>query len=162
MNAKKINLASGPATRGRRLHLLVRLTMLALFALFATTPALAGNGRDFAGFYHYEKTADIGNNKQITLSLRLFNHSGASVAGAVVMLEGQLPLGETYGSIAGVYVNDGASVPVTGSFAIPDADYQRWQAGALPHLRIEYFNANGNRVRRPIELVPALLTGEQP
>ena len=161
MTTNKLCSTSGPATRGRRLHFLARLTMLALLALFATTPALAGNGRDFAGFYHYEKTADVGDTKQMTLSLRLFNYSGANVADAVVMLEGQLPLGETYGSIAGVYVDDGASGPVTGTFAIPDADYQRWQAGALPHLRIEYTDSNGNRVRRPIELIPALM-GERP
>lgn len=161
MNMKQCCSTFWPARPRRHLRFLVSLAIAALLALVATTPALAANGRDFAGLYHYDKTADLENQKQVNLSLRLFNYSGSFVGSAVLILEDELSIGQPYGSIAGISLDDGASVPITGSFAIPDAEYQRWQAGALPHLWIDYIDANGSRVRRPIELVPALM-GEQP
>lgn len=54
------------------------------------------------------------------------NYSSACVA-SIVALESEPPIDETYGSVAGISINDGAIVPVTGSFAVPDAEYQYWQ-----------------------------------
>lgn len=161
MNAKKINLASGPATIGRRLHLLVRLTILALLALFATTPALAADGSGFASLYRYGKAADLGSQKQVTLFLRLLNYSGADVTDAAVVMDDLLSVGEGAGNIAGISINDGAVVSVSGEFAIPNDEYERWQAGASSKLVIKYIDDAGNQMRQPIELIPGL-TGEQP
>jgi len=167
MNTNKANLASGPATKGRRLHLPVRLTMLALFVLLAAPPVLAVNGRDFAGFYQYAKTADfeaktadLGAQTQVTLSLRVFNYSGADVAGATLTLE-RFPFGETYGSVAGITIPAGGDTSVSASFVVPAAEYQHWQEGAAPQLRIDFTDGADNRMRRPIELMPDLM-GEQP
>jgi len=157
MNVRKFPFVPATASGERRLKLAAR-AMLALLAVFAgTTAALAVNGRDFAGVYRYDKTADLGSQKQVTLSLRLFNHSGARVANAVVTLEGQRPVDDSYGNISGVSIDDSGSVPFGGRFTIPEAEYQRWQAGGMPHLRIEYLDIGGNHVRRPIELIRVLV-----
>ncbi len=158
---KNFRLPIAPAIRGERLDFIVWIGALALLALSLAPHVLAANGRDFAGFYRYEKTADLDQQKQVTLTLRLFNYSGANVSGAVVTLQGALPTGPGYGSITGVSVDDGGRTAITGSFTIPDNEYQRWQAGALPRIYIEYTDTAGNQMRRPIEIISAPM-GERP
>ncbi len=134
---------------------------LALLALVCAMPAIAANGRDFAGLYQYRKLGDVDNQTQVTLSVRLFNYSGADVSGAVVTLEDGLLPGQGYGSIASVTIDDGGATSLSGNFTIPESEYQRWQTGVLPRLYIDYTDRNRSRARRLIELAPAPL-GEQP
>ncbi len=130
-----------------------RALLLAACALCAAT-VLAVNGRDFAGFYRYRLTADFQDTKQVTLTLQLFNYSGAAVSGATVRME-DLVTGAT-GSIAGVSINPGGSATVSGTFVIPADEFARWQAGGSPRLAIEYTSADGNRVSQLVELAPWL------
>lgn len=160
--SKKFRRVTLSARWCRRLDCGVRIgVLLALFTLFASVPARAVDGRDFAGVYQYARTGDAGSMQQVSLSLRLFNYSGADVTNATVALEGYTPLAETYGSIAGVSISADAAVPVSASFAIPAAEYESWQEGGVPHLSIEFTDAAGHQVRRMIELVPGQ-AGEQP
>lgn len=128
--------------------------LLALCALWAGAPALAlDEGGDFAATVRYDKTADLPNAKQVTLSLRLFNFSGGDVAGATVLVHSALPPGDALGSIANVTLLDNTHVLLSGRITVPASDYQRWQDGAEPQLVIEYVDAGGNKVRRPIEVM---------
>ncbi len=150
---------ASPRSRGFRSF--VTVTIPALVSLLATVPALAANDRDFAGFYSYQKTADLSDNKQVTLTLLLLNFSGADVSGATVVVQSTLPFRQAFGNIADVSVNDNGNVSVSGSLTIPEAEYQRWQAGAQPLLIIEYTDDAGNPVQQPVDLIPSV-AGAQP
>ncbi len=151
MNTKQNFRPTSPSQSNRHTAL-VRVVLVALFALCAST-VLAVNGRDFAGFYRYRLTADLQDTKQVTLTLQLFNYSGADVSGATVRME-DLVIGAS-GSIAGVSINTGGNATVSGTFVIPADEFARWQAGGSPRLTIEYTGEEGNRVLRQIELGPA-------
>ncbi len=155
MNRIKIIPCAGIAARSP-LHVLLMAIISSLLAALCASPALAADGRDFAGFYRYEKTADLPSGmKQVTLSLRLFNYSGADLTGAALVLENRLPLGATLGSVGGVSIDDGADAVVSGSFTVPDAEFQRWRSGGAPQFVLEYFDDEGDKVQRPVELIPA-------
>jgi len=167
MNTKK-KFCLALARRNWRLEFLARsamsaATLFVLLALLPSTPAFAADGRDFAALYRSDETGDLPGKKPVTVFLRLFNYSGADITGATVVMESPLPRGKTFGSIAGVSIDDGANVTVSGGFVIPDTEYARWRTGASPQLMIEYVDNDGNQVQRPIELTPAPMPmGEQP
>ncbi len=152
MNTKQ-NVRPTSPSQSNRHTALVHVVLAALFALCAST-VFAVNGRDFAGFYRYRLTADFQDTKQVTLTLQIFNYSGADVSGATVRIE-NLVTGAT-GSIAGVSINTGGSATVSGTFVIPAVEFARWQAGGSPRLAIEYTGADGSRVSQLVELAPWL------
>ncbi len=153
MNTKQNFRPTSPSQSNRH-RALVRVVLVALFAVCAAT-VLAVNGRDFAGFYRYQLTADLQDRKQVTLTLQIFNYSGVDVRGATVQIIEGLVIGAT-GSIDGVAINTGGSATVSGNFVIPADEFARWQAGGSPRLAIEYTNADGNRVSQLVELAPGL------
>lgn len=135
-----------------------RFGFLACVILLALGTAAAKDGRDFAGFYEVSEVVEFVEEFQVTLTVRVFNYSGTEVNGATVMLEDSFLPGEPYGSfITPVYFQDRASVRLSDRFTIPRREYEGWQEGRTPRLTIEFMDADGNTLRRPIELAPMLL-----
>ena len=123
--------------------------------LFAPIPpGHATNGRDFAGFYAVTNPTDLGGQFRVTLALRVFNYSGADVTSATITLQDPLTPGpgKDYGAVSAVSIGDGDSVTVSADFTIPGDEYDRWQNGGDPSMRIDYQYPSGNAVQRGIEL----------
>ena len=132
--------------------------ILVCLILLALGTAAAKDGRDFAGFYQVSEVVEFVEEFQVTLTVRVFNYSGADVNNATIMLEDSFLPGEPYGSfITPVYFQDRESVRLSDRFTIPRREYEGWQEGRTPRLTIDYMDADGNTIRRPIELVPMLL-----
>ena len=132
--------------------------ILVCLILLALGTVAAKDGRDFAGFYQVSEVVEFVEEFQVTLTVRVFNYSGAEVNDATIMLEDSFLPGEPYGSfITPVYFQDRESVRLSDRFTIPRREYEGWQEGRTPRLTIEFMDANGNTIRRPIELVPMLL-----
>ncbi len=130
-----------------------RFGILACLILLAVSTAAAKDGRDFAGFYEVSEVVEFVEEFQVTLTVRVFNYSGTEVDDATIMLEDSFLPGEPYGSfITPVYFQDRASVRLSDRFTIPRREYEGWQEGRTPRLTIEFMDANGNTIRRPIEL----------
>lgn len=129
--------------------------LLAVFVI----PLLAvqGDGRDFAGFYGVADVQDLGEDVSLTLKLRVFNYSGADVSDATLRLRGNLALEDTYGSFAEVWIMTGESVRLEGTFVLPRHEYEQWEKGATPHLRIEFSDAAGRPTEQVVELGRMLL-----
>ena len=135
-----------------------RFGILGCLILLAVSTAAAKDGRDFAGFYEVSDVVEFVEEFQVTLTVRVFNYSGTEVNDATIMLEDSFLPGEPYGSfITPVYFQDRESVRLSDRFTIPRREYEGWQKGRTPSLTIDYMDADGNTVRRPIELVPMLL-----
>ena len=113
-----------------------------------------GDGREFSGFYRVSDVSVSGDTASLTLTRRLFNHSTADVSNATVMLRDWIIPSRNFGTFPSVGVPAGRSVQLSGTFQIPQREYQSWQQGRPPFLMIEYADVAGNKVRRPIEVVP--------
>ncbi|PYU21650.1 MAG: hypothetical protein DMG30_17135 [Acidobacteria bacterium] len=125
---------------------------LVLAALAWAGLAWAGNGRGFSGFYRCSDVNVSGETASLTLTLRLFNHSDTTAANATVLLRDWIVPSRNYGSFPNLNIPRGQAVQVSGNFQIPQREYQSWQQGRPPSLIIEYVDASGNKVRRPIEI----------
>ena len=112
--------------------------------------ARAENGTGFSGFYHYSVGSVSGDTASPTLTLRLVNHSGMNVSNATVLVRDPVIRGLNYGSFPNVNIHAGQTVSLSGVFEIPQREYQNWRLGRTPTLTIEYTDAAGNHVRRPI------------
>lgn len=114
--------------------------------LCAALTSLAEDGRDFTAMYAVSN-ANVGSDTvALTLTLRLFNHSGADVADATVVLEDPSQQGGSFGSITGVAVRYREDIRLSADFIISRAEYDAWQQGGQPKLHIDFTDANGNSV----------------
>lgn len=131
---------------------------LAVLNLLVALGAPAENGRDFAGFYELGDAVDLGDQVAVHMTVRVYNYSGADVIDARIVLEDTLPMGDDLGSFAmTVDIPDYESVRATESFTVPRPEYDHWQAGEAPQLRLDYTDAAGNDHRAPVELMPMLV-----
>ena len=113
-----------------------------------------GNGREFSGFYRVSDVSVSGDTASLTLTLRLINHSSADVSNATVALRDSIIPSRNFGTFPNVSVPAGQTVQLSGTFQVPQREYESWQQGRRPFLMIEYADATGNKVRRPIEVAP--------
>ena len=111
------------------------------------------NGRDFSGFYRTSDVSVSGETASLTLTVQIFNRSGADVSNATVLLSDWIIPGRNYGSFQNVDVADGHDVRLSGTFQIPQREYAGWQQGRPPNLIIQYADAAGNKMRRLIAIV---------
>ena len=136
--------------------------ILSCLILLAASTAVAKDGRDFAGFYEVSNVVELGQELQVTLTVRVFNYSDADVNDATITLEDSLLPGETYGSyLTPVYVQPRESVRLSDHFTIPRREYEYWQEGGTPSLTIKFRDPDGNTILRMIELAPMLVGGEE-
>ena len=139
-----------------------RVGILACLTLLALSMVAAKDGRDFAGFYEVSEVVEFFEEFQVTLTVRVFNYSDADVNDTAITLEDSLLPGQTYGSfITRVYILDRESARVSDQFTIPRREYEDWQEGGTPLLIIDYMDANGNTIHRPIELAQMPLGEEE-
>ncbi len=144
------------------LSLLRILALVAGLVLLAPiNPGRATDGRDFAGFYAVSNVADLGTDYRVTLTVRVFNYSDADVSGATVTLQDSFLIDTDYGTFPGtISIPDRDSVRISANFTVSRAEYDSWQSGGTPRLRVDYQNNSGNAVRRTIELAEGL-AGEE-
>jgi hypothetical protein len=128
---------------------------------WSVPPAHAIDGRDFAGFYQLSNVTELVDEVQLTFSVEVLNYSDAEVTNATVTLEVFPFIDPPYGSFPAVSMLDRESVALSSHFTIPAEEFDRWQVGANPSLFITYTGANGNLVKRAIELTPMLVVVEE-
>src|SRR5216117_4384562 len=85
------------------------------------------NGRDFSGFYRTSDVSVSGDTTSLTLTVQIFNRSGADVSNATVLLSDWIIPSRNYGSFQNVDVADGRDVRLSGTFQIPQREYAGWQ-----------------------------------
>ncbi|HKV64042.1 MAG TPA: hypothetical protein VJO16_19200 [Candidatus Acidoferrum sp.] len=138
----------------------------ALVAGLTLSGKARGNGRDFSGSYQVSDVSVSGDTASLTLRLRLFNHSTADVSNATVVLRDWVVPSRSYGSFPNVNIPTGKTVELSGTFQVPQHEYQSWQRGRPPFLMLEYTDGAGSKVRRPIEVLghvrPEAGTGSPP
>ena len=124
--------------------------------IFSTAAALAVDGRDFAGFYEVGNVRELGDDVELTFSVRIYNYSDADVTAATVTVQDALDCRTSYMVFPDVSLPDRNAVRLSSAFVMPRREYERWQAGASPLVFIEFVNGAGNRMPKYVELVQAL------
>jgi len=74
------------------------------------------------------------------------------VSNATVQVRDPVIRGLSYGSFPNIDIPAGQTVSLSGILEIPQREYQSWRLGRTPTLTIEYRDAAGNDVRRPIQI----------
>jgi hypothetical protein len=119
-----------------------------------TGPAPAENGRDFAGSYEITNLTDWGEDLSLTLTLRIFNYSGADVTDVQLTLNDPLLFDQVYADLGVIDVVYRDQVLVTNQVTVPAEEYERWREGRPPQVSVEYLTADGDPAWRPVELMP--------
>ena len=123
-----------------------------VLAGLAWTGLARADGRNFSGFYQVSDVSVSGETASLTLTLRLINHSSADVSNATVALRDSIIPSRNFGTFPNVSVPAGQTVQLSGTFQVPQREYESWQQGRRPFLMFEYADISGNKVRRPIEV----------
>jgi hypothetical protein len=114
--------------------------------LLATVAALANsNGREFSGYFDVSGVQEQGELVQVTLHLKLFNHSDADVNSVIVTLVDSSPAMTLRGNFAPVKVwKSQKFIELSQEFSVTKREYGEWMtAPAQPNLIILFQDSTG-------------------
>jgi len=113
--------------------------------LLVTVGASAKNGRYFTGYYNLSGVQEQGDLIQVTLHLRLFNHSNSDLSSVVVTLLDSAPALNFRGNYEPVKVwKKQQFIEMSQEFTVPKLEFQQWtQAPAQPNLVILFQDSTG-------------------
>jgi len=123
-----------------------------ILVLVVAGTAFASQGRDFAG--PFALGAASSSNGQVTpnFSTRIYNYSGADVAGAIVTLQCQEQPNQAHATFSSVAIAATSSVKLSGQVTVSQTEYDQWQRGRAPDLFIAYTDSAAASQRRKVEL----------
>lgn len=120
-------------------------TGLVLAVLLLAITAPAKSGREFSGYFDVSGVHDQGELVQVTLHLKLFNHSDADARGVIVALANSGPSMMLRGSFQPVKVwKSQHFLEMSQEFTVSKQEFREWMtAPAQPNLIIMYEDARG-------------------
>jgi len=139
-------------------------TLLAV-PLLLTVMAAANSGHDFSGYFDLSDVKEQGDLVQVTLHLRLFNHSEADARSVIVALFDSAPEMTFRGNFDPLKVwKSQHFVEMSQQFTITKREFREWNGPpAQPNLVILFQDANGRSWQKGAQLsrrpfVPAAQT----
>ena|SRR5579871_4477091 len=127
------------------------VTLLALLA-FGAAFAPAKDGRDFAGFYSLDAGSPEGGQVHVTLTLQVFNYSGADLEQATLALRSGPPEDVTFATYDAIREwRDGADVRLAMHFTVPQEVYERWRGRRQPAIVIMNRDQQGQALERLVQ-----------
>lgn len=132
----------------RSITWLVCLVTIAIALL--TTNSRASNGREFSGYFDVSHAQDQGDLVQVTLHLKLFNHSNADARSVLVALMDSSPAMTVRGNFQPVKVwKSGQFIEISQEFSIPKHEFDDWMRTPVqPNLLIFFQDAKGRTLQR--------------
>ena len=140
----------------------------ALFAaLLLAVMAPAKSGRDFSGYFDVSDVHAQGDLVQVTLHLKLFNHSDADAKSVIVTLLDSSPTMTLRGNFQPVKVwRSQKFVEMSQEFTVSQREYREWTTTPIqPNLLILYQDGNGKSWQKGAEISRrplAVKTEQQP
>ena len=116
-----------------------------LVALLFATAASARGGRDFSGYFDFSGVQEQGDLVQVTLHLKLFNHSDEDARSVIVTLVDSSPAMTLRGNFQPVKVwKSQQFIEMSQEFSITKREFREWmQPPAQPNLIILYQDTRG-------------------
>jgi hypothetical protein len=125
-----------------------------ILVLVVAGAAFASQGRDFAGPFALGTASSSNGQVTLNFSTRIYNYSGADVAGATVTLQCQEQPEQVHATFNSVAVAATGSVKLSSQITVSQTEYDQWQRGRAPDVFIAYTDASGASQRRKVELTP--------
>ena len=132
--------------------LVVGLLLVALS--LATVAATAHSGREFSGYFDVSGIQEQGDLVQVTLHLKLFNHSDADAKSVIVTLVDSSPAMTLRGNFQPVTVwKSQRFIEMSQEFSVTKREFREWMAPpAQPNLVILYQDGNGKSWQKGAQL----------
>src|SRR5271169_2463270 len=113
--------------------------------LLSTVAAMAKNGREFSGYFDVSGVREQGDLVQVTLHLKLFNHSDADVKSVIVTLVDSSPAMTLRGNFQPVKVwKSQQFIEMSQEFSVTKREFREWmQAPAQPNLVLLFQDSSG-------------------
>jgi hypothetical protein len=125
---------------------------LALLAI-SVAMAPAKDGRDFAGFYSLTGASPDGDQVHVTLTVQLYNYSGADLEQAAVAIRSGPPETITFGTYDAVREwQDGSDVKFAIHLTVPQAVYESWARLRQPAICIVNRDERGRTLERTAQV----------
>jgi len=120
-----------------------------LAALLLTLSASANRGRDFTGYFDVSGVQEQGDLVQVTLHLKLFNHSDADAKSVIVTLMDSSPTATFRGNFQPVKVwKSQHFLEVSQEFTVTKREFAQWMAPpAQPNLVILFQDSKGKTLQ---------------
>ena len=145
------------STKGGIMHsvLISRVGAAALLvlSLFATVPAVAKDGRDFAGFYSLTDINEKADQVQVTLTLQLFNYSGVDLNQVVIHVRQSSPEAAALATFAPIqHWRNGQDVVVSQAFTVGRVEFEQWSTHGQPNIFVLHSDEDGQTLRQSVQL----------
>ncbi len=133
-------------------------TWLIFFAAIAiallTTNVLASNGREFSGYFDISHIHEQGELVQVTLHLKLFNHSDVDARSVIVALLDSGPAVTVRGNFQPVNVwKSGHFIEMSQEFSVSKREFDEWmQSPVQPNLLVFFQDAKGKTLQRGVQV----------
>jgi hypothetical protein len=111
----------------------------------ATVAATSKSGRDFSGYFDVSGVQEQGDMVQVTLHLKLFNHSNADANSVIITLMDSSPSMMLRGNFQPVKVwKSQQFIEMSQEFSVSKREFQEWMAPpAQPNLIILFQDSKG-------------------
>ena len=121
--------------------------------LSATAAAPAKDGRDFAGFYSLTNATRQADQVRVTVTMQLFNYSGADLTQASVIVRETSPGDRVLGSYAPIELwHNGADLKVAMHILVPLQEYARWGGRLQPAVLVINHDDQGREWQRTVQV----------
>ena len=114
-----------------------------ILVLVVAGAAFASQGRDFAGPFALGGASSSNGQVTLNFSTRIYNYSGANVAGATVTLQCQEQPNQVHLTVNPVALAANGSVKLSAPVTISQTEYDQWKRGRAPDLFIAYTDSSG-------------------
>lgn len=130
-----------------------------LTALLLAVTATAKSGREFSGYFDVSGVQEQGELVQVTLHLKLFNHSDSDARSVIVTLVDPSPSMTLHGNFQPVKVwKSEHFIEMSQEFSISKREFRQWmQPPAQPNLVILFQDAKGKSWQKGAQISRRLM-----
>ena len=122
--------------------------------VLATVAATVKSGREFSGYFDVSGVQEQGELVQVTLHLKLFNHSDADAKSVIVTLVDSAPAMTLRGNFAPVKVwKSQQFIEMSQEFSVTKREFREWMAPpAQPNLIILFQDSKGKTWQKSAQI----------
>lgn len=128
-------------------------TLLAVSSLTAST-AWASSGREFSGYFDVSEVQRQGDLVQVTLHLKLFNHTDSDARGVIVTLLDSAPTMTLRGNFQPLKIwKSQQFIEMSQEFSVTQREFREWMtAPGQPNIVILFQDSSGRSWQKGVQL----------